>query len=120
MLNTCDLASVTDLDAYPEARQSVLNFGLPDLAGRHVSGLDVPTLERDLRQAILRFEPRITRQSLIIRAVIDESHMNHNAIRFDIEGELWGQPLPQQLFLKTEVDLESGEVAVLEATGGGD
>jgi type VI secretion system protein ImpF len=120
LLNTCDLASVTDLDAYPEARQSVLNFGLPDLAGRHVSGLDVPTLERDLRQAILRFEPRITRQSLIIRAIIDESHMNHNAIRFDIEGELWGQPLPQQLFLKTEVDLESGEVAVLEATGGGD
>jgi type VI secretion system protein ImpF len=97
-----------------------LNFGLPDLAGRHVSGLDVLTLERDLRQAILRFEPRITRQSLVIRAVVDESHMNHNAIRFDIEGELWGQPMPQQLYLKTEVDLESGEVAVLEATAGSD
>jgi type VI secretion system protein ImpF len=116
LLNTCDLASVQDLDSYPEVGQSVLNFGLPDLAGHNVSGLDVLSLERELRRAILRFEPRIMRQSLVIRAVVDESHMSHNAIRFDIEGELWGQPMPQQLYLKTEVDLESGEVAVFETT----
>ncbi|ESQ09457.1 MAG TPA: type VI secretion system baseplate subunit TssE [Chromatiaceae bacterium] len=120
LLNTCDLASVMDLGAYPEVSRSVLNFGLPDLAGRNVTGLDILTLERELRQAILRFEPRILPASLIIRAVVDEKHMNQNAVRFDIEGELWGQPLPQQLYLRTEVDLESGEVAVLEATATSD
>lgn len=116
LLNTCDLASVQDLDPYPEVDDSVLNFGLPDLAGRNLSGLDVLTLERELRRAILRFEPRILRQSLVVRAIVDESLMSHNAVRFDIAGELWGQPMPQQLYLKTEVDLESGEVAVFEAT----
>ncbi len=119
LLNTCDLASARDLAPYPEVVQSVLNFGLPDLAGRNVSGMDIPTLERELRRAILRFEPRILRQTLVVRAVVDESHMSHNAIRFDIEGELWGQPLPQQLYLKTEVDLESGDVAVFEASAMG-
>ena len=116
LLNTCDLASVEDLSCYPGVEDSVLNFGLPDLAGRNVSGLDVELLERSLRRAILRFEPRILPQSLVIRAVVEESSMSHNAVRFDIEGELWGQPMPQQLYLKTEMDLESGDVAVFEAT----
>ncbi|MGD8206842.1 MAG: type VI secretion system baseplate subunit TssE [Thiohalocapsa sp.] len=120
LLNTGDLASVRDLDAYPGVTESVLNFGLQDLAGRNVSGIDVLTLERELRRAILRFEPRILRRSLVIRASVDETEMSHNAIRFDIEGELWGQPVPQQLYLKTQVDLESGEVSVYESTAARD
>jgi len=118
LLNSCDLASVEDLSRYPEVRDSVLNYGLPDLSGRHVSSLDVGSLERLLRQALLRFEPRIIRQSLVIRAVLNESQMGNNALRFDIEGELWGQPLPQQLYLKTEVDLESGDVSVTDNLSG--
>ncbi|KAA6187370.1 type VI secretion system baseplate subunit TssE [Thiohalocapsa marina] len=116
LLNTCNLASVQDLDPFPEVASSVLNYGLPDLAGKNVSGLDVLSLERELRQAILQFEPRILRRSLVIRTLIDASTMSHNAIQFIIEGELWGQPMPLQLYLKTEVDLESGEVAVFEST----
>jgi type VI secretion system protein ImpF len=73
----------------------------------------------DLRRAILQFEPRILPRTVKIRAVIDEAQMSSNAIRFDIEGELWGQPLPQQLYLKTEVDLETGDIEVSEASASG-
>lgn len=114
LLNACDLASVIDLTPYPEVERSVLNFGLPDLAGRNVSGLDVIDLERALRKAILAFEPRILRRSLVIRAGVDDRDMDHNAVRFDIEGALWGVPTPQQLYLKTRVDLESGDIEVSE------
>lgn len=116
LLNTCDLASVQDLDPYPEVASSVVNFGMPDLAGRNLSGLDVLILERELRRAILRFEPRILRQSLSIKAVIDEAQMTPNAIRFDIEGELWGSPMPQRLYLKTNLDLEDGTTQVIESS----
>lgn len=116
LLNCCDLASVQDLDAYPQVQSSVVNFGMPDLAGRNLSGLDVLTLERLLRQAILRYEPRILRQGLSIRAVVDADQMTPNAIRFDIEGELWGNPMPQRLYLKTNVDLENGEIRISETT----
>jgi len=116
LLNCCDLASVQDLDAYPQVQSSVLNFGMPDLSGRNLSGLDVLTLERLLRQAILRYEPRILRQGLSIRAVVDADQMTPNAIRFDIEGELWGNPMPQRLYLKTDVDLENGEIRISETT----
>jgi len=30
------------------------------------------------------------------------------ALSFEIEGEMWAQPLPDHLFVKTEVDLETG------------
>jgi type VI secretion system protein ImpF len=36
---------------------------------------------------------------------------------FDIEAELWAQPLPLRLFLRTEIDLETGGVKVSEADG---
>ncbi len=45
--------------------------------------------------------------------------MSHNAMVFDIEGELWAQPLPLRLYLRTEVDLEAGEIRVNETAGGG-
>ncbi|WP_089727416.1 type VI secretion system baseplate subunit TssE [Candidatus Thiosymbion oneisti] len=114
LLNAVDLASVQDLSPYPQVADSVLNYGLPDLAGKNVSGLEVGSLEKGLKDIIRRFEPRILPASLEVRAVVDADSMSHNAVRFDIEGELWGQPLPQQLYLKTEVDLESGAFEVSE------
>lgn len=115
LLNTCDLASVQDLSPWPLVAASVVNFGMPDLAGRNLSGLDLPTLERALHEAILRFEPRILRHTLRIRAIADAERMSPTAVRFDIEGELWGSPMPQRLYLRTSLDLEDGTVVVAEA-----
>lgn len=33
---------------------------------------------------------------------------------FVIEAELWSQPLPLQLYLRTEIDFEDGNVRVAE------
>jgi type VI secretion system protein ImpF len=44
--------------------------------------------------------------------------MSHNAMCFTIEAELWAQPLPLRLFLRTDLDLETGEVSVAEVTTG--
>jgi type VI secretion system protein ImpF len=119
LLNTTNLAAGQDLAAYPQVRRSVLNYGLPDLAGLTVSGIDVLELERALRQAIVEFEPRILRNSLRVRLVVNQDQMSHNAMTFEIEGELWAQPVPLHLYLKTEVDLEDGEVRVAERMGSG-
>ena len=34
-----------------------------------------------------------------------------------IEAELWGEPVPIQLYLRTLVDLDTGEVDIVESTG---
>ncbi len=119
LFNAVNIASVEDLSGYPHVARSVVNYGLPDLAGRTASGTDQLQLERMLRQVIRDFEPRILPNTLRVKLVMDEAKMSHNAMVFDIEGELWAQPLPLRLYLRTEVDLEMGEIRVNESTGGG-
>ena len=109
LLNTGYLETIEDLDDYPHVRQSVLNFGIPDLTGITVSNADRSMLERYLRQAILAFEPRILKRSLKVRA---KAGGKHNRIVFEIEGQLWAQPLPEHLYLKTILDLELGNIEI--------
>jgi type VI secretion system protein ImpF len=116
LMNASNLDQVEDLDPYPQLKNSVLNFGLPDLTGLTVSGVKVTELERRVRDAIWNFEPRILRHSLRVTARRYNDLTNHNALVFEIEGEMWAQPLPLRLFLRTEVDLDSGNVLVKEAS----
>jgi len=72
-------------------------------------------MERLLRQAIWTFEPRLNKNSIRVRLVADPLLMSHNALSFSIEAELWAQPIPLRLFLKTEIDLEAGNAVVVDA-----
>jgi type VI secretion system protein ImpF len=112
LLNTARLDITEDLSDHPEVARSVLNYGLPDLTGMTTSGIDSSELEREVRQAIADFEPRMMRNSVRVRVVLDPDHMNRNTLRFEIEADLWAKPLPEQLYLKTEVDLETGSFTI--------
>jgi type VI secretion system protein ImpF len=120
LFNCVNLSAAQDLSDYPEVEHSVLNFGLPDLSGHTASSVDVVELEHLLRQCVRDFEPRIMPGSVKVRLIVDEQRMSHNAMVFDIEGELWARPLPLHLYLRTEVDLEMGDVKVSDyGTSGG-
>ena len=114
LLNTTYLQATQPLDDHPLVAKSVLNFGLPDLAGRTASTLDAVSLEQAIRKVILDFEPRLVARTLRVKLVVDDKQMNHNAMSFDIEAELWAQPLPLRLFLRTAVDLETGSIDVID------
>lgn len=116
LLNTNSLEATEDLEDYPFLADSVVNYGTPDLAGVEVSSLAPEQIERMIQQALVRFEPRILRNTVSIRAQKSPDHAEANSVTLEIEAEVWGQPLPQQLFLKTEIDLETGAVSVQEST----
>ena len=86
---------------FPEAQHSVINYGT-----RHLLGAMNPNLrelERGLVDALYTFEPRIIPNSLKVRVQM-EGHM----VVLDVEGELWANPLPEHLHIKTALDTESG------------
>ncbi|MDE2593555.1 MAG: type VI secretion system baseplate subunit TssE [Burkholderiales bacterium] len=99
------------------AADSVLNYGLPPMSGQLASKVDVQDIEASIKRAILRFEPRILEQSLSVHA-LDAGAMldSHNIIEFEIHGLLWAQPIPLELLLRTQLDLEAGQVQVREAS----
>ena len=102
-----------DWEPFPDAERSVLNFGLPALSGETSATLDVTALEAHIRRAITDFEPRIDPASLHVAAVANETAIEHrNQIQIEIRGALWAQPVPIELLLRTEVDLETGQVDV--------
>jgi type VI secretion system protein ImpF len=89
----------------------VVNFGIRQLYGRLAP--DVEEMERQLTDALVVFEPRINRRTLRVNVTIER-----NIISIELTGELWVNPLPEKLFIKTEIDLESSDCSVRE-TGNG-
>ena len=114
LLNAHSYSPAEDLEAYPEVANSVINYGLPDFAGLTASSIDVRYLEKIFKQAIIDFEPRILKNSLKVKLLADESMQDHNALIFEIDAEVWSEPLPIHLHLRTEVELESGGISVAE------
>jgi type VI secretion system protein ImpF len=102
-----------EIHQFPLVAKSVLNFGLPDLTGLTVSGIRAGRLERMVQDAITNFEPRITRRTLVVRAT-DVTEAAGNRAQFEIGGDLCPLPMPEPLFVRTEVDFETGRCEVRE------
>ncbi|WP_431103710.1 type VI secretion system baseplate subunit TssE [Roseateles noduli] len=121
----------------PLARASVLNFGLPAMTGRAQSSLDRRRLQRDLVEAIHRFEPRLVPESLEVS--IDDgvgSGINgtgtgnggggsggrlprgaHRPLRLVIQGQLRHDPVPLTLWMAAELDLDTGHARLRDLRG---
>lgn len=117
LLNTVAFEAMVDLSATPFVARSVVNYGIPALSGVNLSGLDGDSLERKIKQAIVDFEPRILASSLNVDIVMARDQMNQKSLSFKIEGDLWAQPLPVHLYIRSDLDLETGEVTVKELGG---
>lgn len=117
LLNTAAFEAMQDLSATPFVAHSVINFGIPALSGSTFSSLDAGALARRIKQAIIDFEPRILASSLNIDVFMAEEQMSHKSLSFKIEGDLWAQPLPVHLFIRSDLDLETGEITVKEIGG---
>lgn len=119
LLNAVQPLGALVAERHPEAALSVLNFGLPPMSGQMASKVDVNLLERTIKDAIVRFEPRVMEGSLQVRALRATGVLDtHNVIEFEIRGYLWAQPVALEMLLRTQVDLEGGQVEVHDASAG--
>ncbi len=115
LLNTSNIELDVNLDEHPQVAESVLNYGLPNLSGKTITGVDLAEVERHISSAIQAFEPRILPHTVRVTTVAGEKVSHSNTVVFQIEATLWGKPMPEALFLRTELDLELGELVLKEA-----
>jgi type VI secretion system protein ImpF len=115
LLNTTNLLSVADVPRLPHLANSVLNYGMPDMSGTSLANMSAADLERAIRQAIWDFEPRLIRSSVAVKVV--PQHESISKIMFEIQADMWAQPYPERLFLKTELDLDLAQVSLTEFSG---
>lgn len=110
LLNTGSMEATEDLSEYPEVAASVINFGVRDQTGMATSSLKTRDLEKQIKEAIARFEPRIVPHTLRVKAVVTDEQSSHNAVFFEIYADMWANPIPEHLFLQTKIDLETGSI----------
>src|SRR5215469_1603694 len=95
LLNAKSRLEHEGLADFPETQGSVLNFGMPDPAGKGTDRPTIAQIEKDIAAALLRFEPRIIADSLVVKLVetpTSETSASPNVLTFSITGELWASP----------------------------
>jgi len=102
----------------PHARNSVLNYGIPSLSGITISAMNFAALEMAIRMAIIQFEPRIDPKTLVVEVNREGGfNIQHNSLKLVIRGHMWNQPVPLELLLSADVDVETGLAAVRDMRG---
>ncbi len=111
LLNAASRPIDDEIHTYPLVAKSVLNFGMPDLTGLASAGVSQIRVEQMVYGAIQAFEPRITASTLSVKGLSSESGWH---LTFEIAGELCPLPMPEALFVRTDVDMETGRCEVRE------
>jgi type VI secretion system protein ImpF len=115
LLNSSAHLEEEGLDDFPQVSHSVFNFGKRDISGLTASSFDPLALEEEITRAIRLFEPRIDPASVKVRSVAAPEASKrarhpgaYNCLTFEITGELWAHPAPEEFFLRTSLDVETG------------
>ncbi|HGL4260029.1 type VI secretion system baseplate subunit TssE [Burkholderia dolosa] len=112
LLNATNLDGELDVGRYPQAAASVVNYGLPPLSGSYLSDRNWETVEKLVRTAIVRFEPRLLPESIAIRPVEGREAVSYNQLTFEIRGLMQWSPYPLEFRIQSTFDIESNKVAL--------
>lgn len=115
LLNTVNLNSTQDLSDFPEVETSIVNFGLPDLSVHIVDTVRIDRLADDIRQALIRFEPRMDPRTLqVLRD--DSADSDTFKVRFLIKAEIRCDPIRVGSEFIADVDPAFGRIKIIGAT----
>lgn len=111
LLNTISHEDDIDAARYPQAAASVVNYGLPPLAGSFLYEHKWDDIRRAILRTITRFEPRLKTSTLQIIPLQDEQRQNgHNTLQFEICGEILTQPYPTAFRVRSALDMEHSRI----------
>ena len=98
-----------ELDSWPAARDTVINFGLPDITSLGLmSAADHRSLRLAIESCLRVFEPRLTD----VHVTLESSDTADRRLRFHIEGNMKLDPAPEEISFDTVLELSSGEYKV--------
>ena len=108
LLNTVNLESSLDLEAFPHVRKSILNYGIPEISNRSIDESRVTDIVDEIRETLLRFEPRLLPETL---TVTRDTTVNPDAlaIRFAVRGEMACDPAAVAVEFVADIEIDTGK-----------
>ena len=111
LLNTTNAESIIDTERYPNVAASVLNYGVMAATGEFAAEGRAELIRRAIRRAIEQFEPRLRPGSIEVLMRTQQVE-RRTLIAYDIRADLWAEPVPLEMYLRSEVDITSGEISL--------
>jgi type VI secretion system protein ImpF len=107
LLNCNNISRELDPVAHCQVTKAVINYGITPLPGLPVTLNNWREMEKNVRDAILRFEPRIMPESLVIHVLQDkDKSFRSTNMLFEIRALIYWEPHPIDLCLKGNYDRE--------------
>jgi type VI secretion system protein ImpF len=97
-----------ELQGYPKAAMSVVNYGLPDINSYSDAGNDQNMLLASMIQTLRNFEPRIHN----LRVFVGRADTLTRSLRFHIEGQIQFDTSVEDIQFDTVLELTRGEYEV--------
>ena len=111
LLNTGNLESQIDAEKYPNVMRSVINYGVPDSTGDFANDERAQGVRNAIKKAVELFEPRLIDGTLSVVSREDEKK-GEAIIVFDIIGDMWAEPVPAELYLRSQFDMTTGHLSL--------
>ena len=111
LLNTNNAEPWIDPARHPQASRSVLNYGIIDLSGVFSTRSRTDSIRGSLRRAIELFEPRLRPETIQIELQTVKTGKDV-VLAFEIRADMWAEPVPLELYLRSEIDITTGSVDI--------
>lgn len=113
LLNSASPFSESELSDLPHVSNSIYNYGMRNFTGNQMSSMSRNEIIENIRRTLSRFEPRLIMETLEVHTTYNrDASKRINLLSFEISGRIWAVPFPEDLYLYTELDLETGSFRV--------
>jgi type VI secretion system protein ImpF len=111
LLNTCNVYAA-ELEGYREASTSILAYGIPDLTPfSWRSERDARSIATAVEQQIRTHEPRLVPRTVRV-TLLPSKGVDDFSVSFRIDATLSVEPLREQVYFDSRIDLTTGELRV--------
>lgn len=111
LMNSIALESTQDLEAYPEVRRSVLNFGCPDISNRTIDEARLSEIREELETALTTYEPRLVRETVEVKRDGDVA-TSELKLRYVVRADLMCTPVNVPVEFFADVEFDTGSIVV--------
>lgn len=111
LLGTINLESVQDLAEFPFVQNSILNYGIIELSRTSTDNINNAGLLRDLKNALLRHEPRLVDGTVQVKLRRGETDARQR-VAFEIKAEMSAKPVDVPMEFVAEIDVGVGKIAL--------
>ncbi|MEP3330016.1 type VI secretion system baseplate subunit TssE [Sedimentitalea sp.] len=111
LLNTTNTENSFDAAALPHVSRSVVNYGLREVSGEFSTAERAEKIRRSIQRAISIYEPRIIEGTVDV-TLNPDGEGSDMMVALIIRADMWAQPLPLELYLRSQVDVTTGEISV--------